>query len=365
MRVLKRGVLYLSKALGLFALARRVTGHGLRILCYHGIATADESAFRPRLFITPSTLERRFRFLARRRFPVLRLDDALARLERGDLPPAATVITIDDGFASVYTRGLDLLRKFSFPATLYLTSYYCLKETPVFRLAMQYLFWKTDRATLDLIGLDAARFRGAASLDDPAERHRVMWDLIAYGETECDEPRRRRLARAVAKRLGVDYATVERDRRLSLVAPAEIREMAVAGVDIQLHTHRHRLPEDHALARREILDNRAALAPLVVQPLEHLCYPSGLWSERFRPLLIASGIRSAATCVPGLNYRDTPRYALRRILDSEEFTQIEFEAEASGYAELLRRARSRLRTLRAARRPTIGPAARPASGLQP
>jgi peptidoglycan/xylan/chitin deacetylase (PgdA/CDA1 family) len=342
---LKGMILHLSKALGLFALARLATRRGLRILCYHGVATADESAFRPKLFITSATLERRFRFLATRRFPVLRLDEALARLERDDLPNGATVITIDDGFASVYTVGLELLRKFSFPATLYLTTYYCLKEAPVFRLAIQYLFWKTDRVTLELTGLDGARFGGTASLERRTERDRVMWDLITYGETECDEPGRRRLARAVASRLAVDGVSLEHDRRLSLVSAGEIRAMARAGIDIQLHTHRHRLPEDRVLATREILDNKAALAPLVVRAPEHLCYPSGVWSEQHGPVLAAAGIKSATTCEPGLNYRDTPRYALQRTLDSEDLTQIEFEAEVAGYAELLRRGRSRLRRL--------------------
>jgi hypothetical protein len=48
-----------------------------------------------------------------------------------------------------------------------------------------------------------------------------------------------------------------------------------------------------------------------------------------------------------LNGAETPRLALRRFLDGEDVAQIEFEAEISGFAELARQARSRLRKLSA------------------
>lgn len=46
-RAAKLSALRTMKALGLFALSRRLTKHKLRILCYHGISVADEHLFRP------------------------------------------------------------------------------------------------------------------------------------------------------------------------------------------------------------------------------------------------------------------------------------------------------------------------------
>jgi hypothetical protein len=95
---LKLAAYHVCKWAGLFALARRLTPGGLRILCYHGFAVDDESEFRPGLFIRVETFRRRLAHLAAHRYPILSLDEAIDRLTRGTLPPNAVVITVDDGF---------------------------------------------------------------------------------------------------------------------------------------------------------------------------------------------------------------------------------------------------------------------------
>jgi len=339
MRYLKRVFLRVSKVVGLFHLARRVTARGLRIICYHGIALADEARFRPQLFVSPATFGRRLRCLSAGGFPVLPLDGALDALDKGNLPACPTVITIDDGFYSVYTHGLQPLRRFSFPATLYVTTYYALKETPVFRLAVQYMFWKTGRAEADLSALNIASL-GRLSLTDARQREQDMWRIIHYGETQCSEVERGALARTLGACLAVDYQHIVDLRSLTLVNATELREMAANGIDVQLHTHRHSFPDNEVAATQEILENKAALEPLVGKALTHFCYPSGKWSRDQWSWLATAGIRSATTCEPGLNYAETPRFALSRFLDGEHISQIEFEAEIFGYAELLRRSRA-------------------------
>ena len=49
---------------------------------------------------------------------------------------------------------------------------------------------------------------------------------------------------------------------------------------------------------------------------------------------------TATTCVTGLVDEKSPLFAWPRILDSSRVSQIEFEAEVSGFNELLRMARS-------------------------
>jgi hypothetical protein len=111
-----------------------------------------------------------------------------------------------------------------------------------------------------------------------------------------------------------------------------------------LHTHRHRFPTDETQAKRELEDNRAVLQPLVCgKPLIHFCYPSGRWSEQHFALLSDAGIASATTCDAGLNYPTTHHLALRRFLDNEYVSQIEFEAEMCGFLDILRRLRQYLR----------------------
>lgn len=72
--------------------------------------------------VTAEAFERQLALLARFRFRVLSLDDVLDRLERGEpAPRRSAVITFDDGYAETHTLAWPLLRKFGFPATVFVT----------------------------------------------------------------------------------------------------------------------------------------------------------------------------------------------------------------------------------------------------
>jgi peptidoglycan/xylan/chitin deacetylase (PgdA/CDA1 family) len=338
----KRGFLLACKGLGLFGLARVATRRGLRILCYHGFSFSDESNFRPKLFMRPETFQTRMQFLASHKYPVVSLGQACDGLSKGSLPDDAVAITIDDGFFSVYQSAWPILRKNSFPATLYVTSYYVEKRNPIFRLALQYMFWKSNREALDCKDLGVP-LSGVLPLRPQKSKEDTLWKVIGFGESELDEPGRRKLAEELGNRLGVEYPMILASRGLSLMNAEEIRQAAEEGLDIQLHTHRHNLPDNSELVQREILDNRRCLESLAGKKLHHLCYPSGIWSQRSWPWLEKLEIETATTCDPGLNYPQTPRLGLRRFLDGENISQIEFEAELSGFSEILRTVRSFLR----------------------
>ena len=245
------------------------------------------------------------------------IGDAVKRLKDGSLPACATVINFDDGFYSIWRSAVPVLAKFKLPGTIYVTTYYCVKENPIFRLVVQYMLWKTTRAELDLDGLGLDR--------------------------EVSEDQRVRLCEEFGRNLGVDYEKIVIERLLTLMTQDEVREAGqVQKVDIQLHTHRHVLPEDAELAGKEIRDNRAVLEPLVGRRLHHFCYPSGVHHPvHLRPLEEAD-VTSATTCGSGINYADTPPLRLHRFLDGNNVSAIEFESEMSGFAELLRKTRSLL-----------------------
>jgi len=224
------------------------------------------------------------------------------------------------------------------------------KGTPVFRLVVQYMLWKTTRPSIDLVGILPGA-DGAATLRTRPARETVAWRIIEHGEAHCGEAQRTALLRELGARLGVNYDEIVRTRILSLMTPDELRTAGGRGLGVQLHGHRHRACVDPDVVGRELEDNRTVLAPLAPSPLRHYAFPSGTWSEATWPALRAAGVTSATTCEPGLNTDRTPLLALRRFLDSEAVSQIEFEAEMSGYTDLLRRARAAVSALRRAGTP--------------
>jgi peptidoglycan/xylan/chitin deacetylase (PgdA/CDA1 family) len=337
----KKAFLYGCKAVGLFWLARRLTNRGLRILCYHGFAADDCCEFRPKLFINLDTFKKRLDFLSKQRYPIVKLQDALSALERGKASNGLTVITIDDGFFSVQLAW-QLLKSCDFPATVYVTSYYSSKEMPIYRLAVQYLFWKTETTSLPPSAL-LPIFPNGCSWSSSREREQMAWKIIEFGEQLSAESERGMIIRHLSECLGVDSHQFLEGRSLGLLNAREISALADQGLDVQLHTHRHKELTDPASVKTEICDNRAALEPLVGPALRHFCYPNGVWSRSLWPALASLQIESAVTCEAGLNFRHTPRLALHRFLDGEDISQVEFEAEMAGLTELLRRARSSLR----------------------
>lgn len=327
----------LCKALGLFALARRKAHGRLRILCYHGFTLADEERFRPSLFISPKVLAQRIDYLARRGYRVIGLDQAARELREGQFGRDSVAITIDDGFHSTHAAALPILARHGFPATLYLTSYYFEKGAPVFQLAIDYICWKSKLRRAELAGLGVAELDrlGTVRLDRLARR-RISDAAFAHGLSELDQDGREAFAERLSQRLGVDYAGLRDSRILSLVSAAELGELESSGVAIELHTHRHRLPVDRREALAEIAANRAVIEPLIGRRARHFCYPSGFCDEAHKPALRRAGIATATTCQPGLARPGDDPLALPRVLDDSRVSMIEFEAEISGFSELVR-----------------------------
>jgi hypothetical protein len=97
------------------------------------------------------------------------------------------------------------------------------------------------------------------------------------------------------------------------------------------------------MVESEVAENRRCLQRVVSYPLEHFCYPSGVYGLHQAEWLAELGVKSATTIEPGLNYGHTSRFALRRLVDGGAVSEIEFAAEMTGFMELVRLVRGRLR----------------------
>jgi len=222
------------------------------------------------------------------------------------------------------------------PATLYLTTYYSQKKNPIYRLAVQYMFWKSTSEKIDLSDFPWVKNK-LISLADQTQCDRTSWEIIEYGEANCTETQRQAICYQLGRILNVNFDEIVDSRILSLISLDELPALQASGIDIQLHTHRHRFPEnDPVVCRQEIQENRALLSKVLGEEKTHFCYPSGVWSETQWAPLQAEKIASATTSDLGLNTADTSQYRLYRITDKEDLSQIEFEAELFGFSELAR-----------------------------
>jgi peptidoglycan/xylan/chitin deacetylase (PgdA/CDA1 family) len=330
-------ILRVSKAAGLFTLSRRLTATDLRILCYHGASLRDEHHFSPGLFMSKETFAARMDFLARAGYPVISLDAAVKGLKEGDWPRGATVLTIDDGWFGTYRQMGPELQARGLPATVYVASYYLDRQTQVFNVAANYVLWRGGSRVLDLAEV-AEALEGRYDLANPQERAEARDRLIGFAEGLEGAEARQRLFRRLCAVLDIDAGEIERERICAFMRVDEARELQTAGIDIQLHSHRHRFPaESFEAAQAEIEDNRRSLAPVGNPNLRHFCYPSGDYGKEQLAWLKPLGIVSATTIKGGFTRPGASPYELRRFLDSERVSELEFEAEMSGFFELIRR----------------------------
>jgi peptidoglycan/xylan/chitin deacetylase (PgdA/CDA1 family) len=300
---------HLNQVIGASGLRRQ----RLLILCYHGVSLADEHQWNGALYVSPDHLRRRFALLRETGCTVLPLGEALERCATGTLPARAVVLTFDDGTADFALRAVPILREFDMPATVYLTTYYCGRAVPVPDTAIAYLLWK-----------------GRGHATGVSELAAVRAALARASAEEKDA-----LVRRLAERCGVDYDRFVRSRLLQIMTPEEVKALPIDLVDVELHTHRHRTPEDPALFIREIVENRDRIARLRAVRPTHFCYPSGVYRPDMLPLLRAQGIRSATTCDPGYVTGATDPLQAPRFIDTMLTPDAVFRGWLSGVAALL------------------------------
>jgi peptidoglycan/xylan/chitin deacetylase (PgdA/CDA1 family) len=330
-RAIKQGLLKSAKVLGLVSTsaASRWRRNRLLILGYHGISPHDEHLWDPEFYMTPEHFAGRMQMVRNLGCAVLPLGEAFRRLYRGNLPPRSVVITFDDGLHDFYAHAYPILERYGFPATVYQTTYYCTYNRPVFDVACSYLLWKGRKTAID--GLEFTGRVGHLSFSTKAKRDTLAKAIRLHAARQrLSGSEKDTLAQALAARLGIDFDEIIRRRTLHLMNPDEIATLARRGVDFQLHTHRHRSPNDRHRFNEEIQENRRVLEALTGAPAVHFCYPNGVDRLHGREWLEGLSVLSATTCDPGLASRRIDRFFLPRLVDTSLLPAAEFEAWLSG-----------------------------------
>jgi peptidoglycan/xylan/chitin deacetylase (PgdA/CDA1 family) len=329
-RKFKLAVLHAARFLGLFKLARLLTGSGVRILCYHGTWLADASYRGDEMFIKRDTFTARLADLRQRGYQVVPLSHAIAGLRgQAHLPRAPVVITIDDGWYSTYAEMVPVLRSARMHATLYFDTAQLLAGRPIVQMIARYIHILAGRQALSGASKDAM--------------DRAMNGKLGYQE-------RWDATMDLARHLNVDPEPLIKSRTFDYMSPNELREAFATDVlDVQLHTHNHTLGDQSFITvRSELEANAEALAALLGAPpthFRHFCYPSGVSSASAEAALDQLGIASSTGLARGLAFPGGALQALPRFVDGDHLDRSEFEAELSGFRYLCLKAFSSLKSL--------------------
>lgn len=327
----KSSLLMLARRVGLFQASRylRRNSKSLLILCYHGISKSDEHLWKPSLYMAPTKFRQRLKTIRASGLDVLPLSEALEKVERGTLTRPAVAITFDDGWHDFYTAAWPLLREFDFPATVYQTTYYSFFNRPVFDTTCSYLLWQGIGKSLRDPGragfVSEVRINSIAEVDETTKLIRTLAAEQGFTARQKD-----RFLAVLADQLGLSFDAILSSRTLHLMNPDELAEVSRGKIDIQLHTHRHRLPLDRGLFLNEIARNQELIEEATGRKPEHFCYPNGAYRHEISPWLREAGVRSATTTDPGMVSKTSDSMFLPRFTDSNAVSQVRFESWLAG-----------------------------------
>jgi len=121
----------------------------------------------------------------------------------------------------------------------------------------------------------------------------------------------------------------------------QIREMAQHGIDFGSHMQRHSyipgLVREGIIA--EVTGSKKDLERELKKPANHLCYPSGGFTDEAKEIVREAGYLSAVTTNRGMDRYNHDLYELKRVkvTNSDAVKPFHFWAKLTGYYNLFRR----------------------------
>jgi peptidoglycan/xylan/chitin deacetylase (PgdA/CDA1 family) len=138
------------------------------ILMYHSIGRN-----RAQFTVTPEAFEKQMAFLKSSGRECMKLSEFAERLRSGTLPANAVAVTFDDGYEDNFSEALPILKRYSIPATIFISTAYIGKT-----------FMISDGIPLPFMSEDEIKQSlktGLIELASHGHWHKVMRDLTKEG----------------------------------------------------------------------------------------------------------------------------------------------------------------------------------------
>lgn len=232
------------------------------ILCYHSVDDSDSL-----VSVRPAAFARQMAYLARLGYVVVGLDEALGTAQRG----TQVAITFDDGYRSVLTEALPILRQHGFPATVFFATGFAGRRADWIRRDFPLLF-------------------EGGGPDGPQGCRAAVSARMPY------------YARLGEHALVEAVAALQRIGGLPILDWDEARTLRDAGIGFGSHTvtHPYLTGCDDAALATELEQSRQAIERELDRPVTSFCYPYSDLDPRVRDAVAVAGYRWAVTTHPGV-----------------------------------------------------------------
>lgn len=234
----------------------------LSLLIYHRVHAETDPLFPTE--INADEFEQQMTALSRC-FHVLPLDEAVARLKKNSLPPAAAAITFDDGYADNHAIALPILRRLRLCATFFISTGF-LDGGRMWNDTVIEALRRTPSDSLDLSSL------GLGTHDTSTPIARVRSALSLLGRLKhLDFDARRDAVNAIARQSGTALPDD------LMMTSAQVQDLHAQGMGVGAHTVNHPILAtlDATRATTEIAEGRDRLQDIIRAPVTLFAYPNG------------------------------------------------------------------------------------------
>jgi len=295
----------------------------VRVLCYHRI-----NKYGDWFGIDTDIFDQQVKYLSKN-FNFITIRDFLKILNNEIYIEKALLLTFDDGYKDNYTDAFPILKKYSAPAIIFLTTDFIDGKMwmwqDIYRFIVNTVQKKNANITIDGINLsfDFSSYEGKMK----ARRN------IDFHCNKMIRSERLSFLHLLANNLQLTIPNLPTEEYAPL-SWTQVRELAKGGIDFGAHSQSHeRLSKLNVNdCYNEIIRSKKKIEMELNKEINAFSYPNGLkedFTDEIKKMVSKSGFSCAFTMIEGMNSMNSDKYELARFSPANEYSSY-FIAEVFG-----------------------------------
>jgi peptidoglycan/xylan/chitin deacetylase (PgdA/CDA1 family) len=264
----KENIIKTIENIGGAYITKMLTANIPRILLYHRFTTDADSNF-----VSQAVFDMQINFL-RKNFTIVSLWELSDQLKnQKKIKPNTVVITVDDGYEDFYKYAFPVLRKYSVPAIIYVTSDFIEKKTWLWPDKIDYILKKSS---FNVVSINFQGNDNKYQLTHETSRKKAWNDLADYCLTLSNK-NKNEFIQELSSELGVDVPKIAPESYSPLTWD-QIREMSRNDIDIGSHTCTHpklTMVETKSELLNEIINSKIKIEAALDKKVYSFSYPNG------------------------------------------------------------------------------------------
>jgi len=282
---LANDIVYHSGMAGLLLQVAKFCRHPALLICtYHRVCPSSSDY--QYLSVSRDVFESHIKFV-KDNSKVVSMQEGVKGLYERNSREIYAAINLDDGYMDNYTNAFPVLKKYSVPATIFLTTDF---------IGKSHIFW-WDKVFNIISSIKASRMESGVETD------RIDRVLVNKREDEIE---------SFIQNIGKRSEYKENHISCPMLGWAEIKKMSNFGINFEAHTKTHKnlcLLKDKE-AMEELVGSKKAIEDGLGKEVIGFSYPFGIFDERIKGLAKEAGFKYARAAFKAFNYKESDPFLL-------------------------------------------------------